>query len=176
MKALPATQWLKEKNSSLRSALLIFGGLLCLNLAVYGFLIAPSLAWQRTSEAKYSELRKRHAEAVLFQKQKPEFAGIMAGIPAQKDMPLLVKELVQTARRLNLAVASVKYDIPKRTSGELAMLPFSFPTEGRYPDLKRFIYEVETADRLVGIQTLRLGSDQGKVRLDMKLVTYVKEQ
>jgi Tfp pilus assembly protein PilO len=171
-----APQWLKGRNNTLRTAALVFGCLVCLNLALYGFLIAPSIAWQRTAETRYSELRRRHAEAVLFQKQKPGFAGILAGIPTQKDMPLLVKELVQTARRLHLAVASVKYDIPTRTSGELAMLAFSFPIEGRYPDIKRFIYEVETADRLVGIQNLRLGSDQGKVKLDMKLVTYIKGQ
>jgi hypothetical protein len=35
---------------------------------------------------------------------------------------------------------------------------------------------VETSDRLVGIQELKLDSDQGKVRLEMKLVTYIKEQ
>jgi len=73
-------------------------------------------------------------------------------------------------------VSSVKYDIPKRASGELALLTFSFPAEGRYPDIKRFIYEVETSNRLVGIQELKLDSDQGKVRLEMKLVTYIKEQ
>jgi Tfp pilus assembly protein PilO len=171
-----APQWLKGKNNTLRTAALVFGCLAAMNLALYGFLVAPSIALQGTLEAKYSELRKRHAEAVLFQKQRAEFAGLQAGIPAQKDMPLLVKELVQTARRLNLAVDSVKYDIPKRTSGELAMLSFSFPIEGKYPDIKRFIYEIETADRLVGIQNVKLGAEQGKVKLEMKLLTYIKGQ
>jgi len=116
----------------------------------------------------------RHAEAVLFKEQKPLFAGLLAGIPAQKDMPLLVKELEQMAKRLNLAVAAINYDIPQRESGELAMLSFSFPVEGRYPDIKRFIYEVETSGRIIGIQNVTMDSNQGRVKLQMKLLTYVR--
>jgi Tfp pilus assembly protein PilO len=167
--------WLREKDKRLRTAALVFSVFLVLDLLLYGVFIAPSVAWLATWEAKYGALRKRHAEAILFKNQKSSFVGIMAGIPAQKDMPLLVKDLVQTARRLNLSVASVKYDIPKRGSGELAMLTFSFPAEGRYADLKRFVYEVETSDQLVGIQEMKLDSDQDKVKMEMKLLTYIKE-
>jgi Tfp pilus assembly protein PilO len=116
----------------------------------------------------------RHAEAALFNEQKPLFAGLLAGIPAQKDMPLLVKELEQMAKRLNLSVAAINYDMPQRESGELAMLSFSFPVEGRYPDIKRFIYEVETSGRVIGIQDVKLDSDKGRVKLQLKLMTYVR--
>jgi Tfp pilus assembly protein PilO len=164
------------KDKRLRAAALVFTVLVVLDLLLYGVFIAPSAAWLDTWEAKYGELRRRHAEAVLFKNQKSSFTGIMSGIPAQKDMPLIVKDLVQTARRLNLSVSSVKYDIPKRASGELAMLAFSFPAEGRYADLKQFVYDVETSDRLVGIQDMKMDSDQGKVKMEMKLLTYIKEQ
>jgi Tfp pilus assembly protein PilO len=168
--------WLKERDKRLRRAAFVFTAFLVLDLLLYGFFVAPSAAWLATWEAKYGELRRRHAEATLFKNQKSSFSGILAGIPAQKDMPLLVKDLVQTARLLNLSVSSVKYDIPKRASGELATLAFSFPAEGRYADLKRFVYDVETSDRLVGIQEMKMDSDQGKVKMEMKLLTYIKEQ
>jgi len=125
-------------------------------------------------ETRYGELRQRHAEAVLFEKQKTSFTGIMAGVPSQKDMPLLVKDLVQKARMLNLGVDSVKYDMTKGVGGELAAVAFSLPAQGSYSGIKRFIYEVETADRLVGIQNVKLEADQGQVKLDMKVVTYIK--
>lgn len=173
---IQALPWLKGINRDLRAAALVCGVLVCVNLLLYGALIAPSAARLKTGETRYAELRRRNAEAVLFKKQRPLFAGMKSGIPAQKDMPLLVKEFVQTARRLHLSVASIQYDMPKGTSGELAMLALSFPAEGRYPDIKRFIYEVETSDRLVGIQDLKLDADQGRVKLAMKLVTYVKGQ
>jgi Tfp pilus assembly protein PilO len=151
-------------------------GLVCADLLLYSVLIAPSAARLKAAEIRSAELRQRHAEAVLFKKQRQLFAGIMAGIPAQKDMPILVKELVQTARRLNVSVASVKYDMPKQAGGEFTLLTFSFPAEGRYQDIKRFIYDVETADRLVGIRDMKLDAEKGRVRLEMKLVTYVKGQ
>jgi Tfp pilus assembly protein PilO len=163
-------------NKRLRAAALVFAVFLVLDIVLYGVFIAPSAARVATWEAKYGELRKRHAEAVLFGNQKSAFAGIMSGIPAQKDMPLLVKDLVQAARRQNLTVSSVKYDIPKRASGELAILAFSFPAEGKYADIKRFVYEVETSDRIVGIQEMKMDSDQGTVKMEMKLLTYIKEQ
>jgi len=151
-----------------------FAVLVCINLLLYFFVIAPSRAELKSGETKSSELRQRHAEAVLFSKQKPLFTGILAGIPAQKDMPLLVKDIVQMARNLRLAVAPINYDIPRQESGELAMLSFSFPVEGKYSDIKRFIFEVETSDRLIGIQDVKLASDQSTVKLQMKLMTYVR--
>ena len=169
-----AREWLRRQNKQLRLAVLVFSALLAADLLLYVFAIVPSAARLSSTELRYRDLRKRHAEAVLFEKQKPTFAGIMAGIPAQKDMPLLVKDLVQTAKQLKLGVASVKYDIPKRAGEELALLTFSFPAVGRYPDIKRFIYNVETSDRLVGIKGLTMDADRGTVKLEMKLVTYVK--
>ncbi len=166
--------WLRENSKQLRTDAIVFAVLVCINLVLYFSLIAPSEARLKTGEAQFPELRMRHAEAMLFKEQKPLFAGLLDGIPAQKDMPLLVKELEQMAKRLNLAVAAINYDIPRRESGELAMLSFSFPVEGRYPDIKRFIYEVETSGRLIGIQDVNLESDQGKVRVRMKLMTYVR--
>lgn len=168
-------QWLRESRK-VRTAALVFAGFVFLNLLLYVLLIAPSAARLSTRQVKFGELRKRHTEAVFFQRQKQAFAGIRDGIPAQKDMPLLVKELVQTARKLNLSVGAINYDIPRRGSGELAMLAFTFPAEGRYADVKRYIFEVETSEHLVGIQDVQFDSDRGRVKLTMKLMTYIREQ
>jgi len=166
--------WFRENSKQLRMFAIVIAFLVCINLLLYFFLIAPSEAWLRSGEAKSVELRMRHAEALAFKGQKPLIAGLLEGIPEQKDMPLFVKELEQMAKRLNLSVAAINYDIPQRESGELAMLTFSFPVEGRYPDIKRFIYEVETSGRLIGIQDVKLESDKGMVKLQMKLITYVR--
>lgn len=171
---VPASFRVNDKR--IRTAAMIFAGLLVLDLFLFGVLASPYSLRLSAFEDKYRELRKRRADAVMFKQQKSSVSGVIAGVPAQKDMPLLVKDLVQNARRLNLSVSSVKYDIPVRASGELALLSFSFPAEGRYADIKRFVYEVETSDRLVGIENLKMDSEKGIVRMDMKLLTYVKEQ
>ena len=168
---LPA---LLRENNKLRAAALLCIGLVCATLLVYFAALAPSVTRLRDLESRYAELRKKHSEALLFQKQKELFTGFRSGIPTQKDMPLLVKDLVQTARKLNLSVAGITYDIPRRAKDDITMLTFSFPAEGAYPNVKRFIHEIETSDRLVGIQDLKIESDQGKVKLQLKLVTYIR--
>lgn len=165
---------LLRENKKLRNAVLICLGLVCAALLLYLVALAPSVSHLRGLEARYAELRKKHTEALLFQKQKELFSGFRTGIPTQKDMPLLVKDLVQTARKLNLVVAGITYDIPRRGKDDITTLSFSFPAEGAYPNVKRFIHEIETSDRLVGIQDLKLDSDQGRVKLQMKLVTYIR--
>jgi len=145
-----------------------------LNLLVYGVVVAPAARRLAGDRQQYGELKKEHAEAVLFQKQKQFFAGIISGIPAQKDVPLLIKDLVQAARRLNLSVGAVNSDIPTPVRGGLTMLTFTFPASGAYGDIKRFIYEVETSDRIVGIQDVKLSSEKGRVSMQMKLVTYIR--
>jgi len=162
------------ENRKLRTIALICAALISANVLFSLFVAAPSAAGLRELESRYAEFRKRNAEAVQFQKQKQDLAGIMTGIQTQKDMPLLVKDLVQTARGLKLKVGPINYDIPKPGSGGLAMLTFSFPAEGRYPDIKRFLYETETSPRLVGIQDVKLDGEKGGVKLQVKLVTYIK--
>ncbi len=175
IKSIRTPAWLNWKDKRLRAALLFFVGFFVLDLVLYNAFIVPPASELSAGEVRYRILRKRHVEAVLFNKQKNAFKGIIKGMPAQQDMPLLLKSLVQMAHQLNLSVSSVKYDIPQE-SGEFTMLSFSFPAEGQYGNVKRFIYDVETSDRLVGIQELKMDSDNGLVKMEMKLLTYIKGQ
>jgi len=158
----------------LRTLALLGSGLVVINLFVYGVVVAPAARRLAADRQQYGELKKEHAEAVLFQKQKRLFAGLISGIPTQKDVPLLLKDLVQAARRLNLSLEAINSDIPTPGRGGLTMLTFTFPASGAYADIKRFIYEVETSDRIVGIQDVKLGSEKGRVKMQMKLVTYIR--
>ena len=158
----------------LRVLAAVCAGLIVLNLLLYAFIVVPAAARLEASRQQYADLKREYAAAALFQKQKKIFAGLMSGIPTQKDVPILIKDLAQTARRLNLSVDAINSDIPAQGAGGLTMLTFNFPAAGTYPDVKRFIYQVETSSRLVGIQDLKLASEKGRVKFQMKLVTYIR--
>jgi len=162
------------KTKKLKVAALAVVALISVNLLLYIGIIMPWTTQFKKNESMLIELKKKHANAVQFNKQKQLLNNMQIGAPTQKDMPLFVKEFVQTARTLHLSVASIKYDISRRTTGEPAMLAFSFPVEGKYPDIKRFIYEVETSSRFIGIKNMKLTSDKGVVKIDLKLITYIK--
>ncbi len=158
----------------LRAAFILFACLSSVDLTAYFLFLTPAAAWNKQADDRHAELRKRYADAVLFKKQKNELGVLKAGIPTQKDMPLLVKDLTQIARRLRLGVAAITSDIPKRSKDGLTMLSFSFPVEGSYPDIKRFIYEIETTGRMLAIEGMDVARDQNRVKLQMRLVTYIK--
>ena len=158
----------------LRVIAALCAGLVTLNVLVYAFAVVPAAERLTASRHQQADLRREHAEALLFQKQRQVFTGLMAGIPTQKDVPLMIKELAQTARRLNLSMDAISSDIPTQGVGGLTMLTFIFPAAGTYADVKRFIYEIETSSRMVGIQDLKLASEKGRVKLQMKLVTYIR--
>lgn len=164
--------WIK-RNRGLQAAGLACACFLALNLVFYLMTIRPLVSDLSMRESRNAELRKQHAEGVLFQKQRKTFGSLSAGVPTQKDMPLLVKDLGQAARGLHLSVGSVNYEIP-RSTGEITMLAFTFPVTGKYADLKRFAYEVETSRRPVGIETFELKSGRGGVEMNLKLITYVR--
>lgn len=148
--------------------------MLALNLLLLAFVVRPAAARLEKAQTAQGELKRQNADALLFQKQKKAIAGIATGIPSQKDVPLLIKEIVQTARRRNLTVGAINSDIPTAGRAGVALLTFTVPVTGAYPDIKRFIYDIETTDRFVGVQGLDLKADKNAVKLEMKLLTYIK--
>ncbi len=148
--------------------------MIVLDVVVLAFAVTPAEHRLGEQQTRYRELKKQYADAVLFRKQKETLRGLQTGIPTQKDVPILIKELVQSARRLGLAVGAINSDIPQPGSGGLTMLTFSVPVSGAYGNIKRVIYDIETSDRVIGIQELKLSGEKGKVGLQMKLVTYIR--
>lgn len=141
---------------------------------VYVLALAPASARLAAQQDAHATMKRQFAEALLFKKQRNLLAGITADLGGQKDIPLLIKDLVQSARRLNLSVGAIKSDTPASAGQGLSMVTFSVPVTGTYPNIKRFIYDVETTSKLVGIRDLKLSSDEGRVKLEMKLVTYIQ--
>ncbi len=164
-----------RRNRKLQAAALICGGLLLLNAVFLAAVVRPAAAKRAQQGSHIADLRKRYATGILYQQQRKDIGTLVASMPTQKDMPLLIKELEQAARKLGLRVGPVNYDISRKGAEGMTMLTFSFPVNGRYADLKRFVYEVETSPRLVGIESLEIRADQkGTPALALKLMTYVK--
>ena len=145
-----------------------------LDLLLFILLVTPAAARLETATVATTDLKRRNAEAVLFQRQKTTFSGMAAGIPSQKDVPIVIRDIVQTARKLNLAVGAVNSDIPSTGNQGMAQLTFLVPVAGSYSDIKRFIYSMESTDRLIGIRDLSLKADKGRVSMSINLVTYIK--
>jgi len=144
------------------------------NAVIFGVSVAPAAHRLSAEQGRMAELRRRYADALLFQKQKQALAGLNEGILMQKDVPLLLKDLVQMARKRGLRVDTINSDIPTPSAGGLTLLTFTVPVSGSYSGCKRYIHDLETADRLVGIQGIRFSTEQRAVNLELKLITYIR--
>lgn len=157
----------------LRAAAVVFLAVAVLDAALYLFLVSPSAEQLEASRAGYANLKKQYADAVLYQSRRQAFAGLKKGALFQKDVPLIINEVVKTAKVLGLSVESINSDIPQ-ASGGLIPVTFTVPVSGAYQDIKRFIFAVETSERLIGIDDLKFSADKGRVKLQMKIVTYIR--
>jgi Tfp pilus assembly protein PilO len=144
------------------------------NVALYSGAVAPAAGRLAAEKDRLAVLKRQYADALLFQKQKQALAGLNKGVLTQKDVPLLIKDLVQMARRRGLTVGGINSDIPAPAAGGLTLLAFTVPLEGNYANCKRYTHDVETTDRLIGIQGVRFASEQQKVKLELKLITYIR--
>jgi Tfp pilus assembly protein PilO len=158
----------------LRPAVAILLVAAAVNALVFGIAVAPAVRRMHAEQEKLAELRRRFADALLFQKQKQALAGLNEGILTQKDVPLLLKDLVQMARRRGLSSGTINSDMPTPSSGGLTLLAFTVPLSGNYANGKRYIHDLETSDLLVGIQDARFSKEKQTVKLDLKLITYIR--
>lgn len=164
------------RNRRLQAAFLALTVLVLVAALVYLAAVRPLSGDLEEQRQRIAGMRRDISAAVVFEQQQKSAGSISTAVLTQKDMPLLVKDLVQRARQAGLSVGSVDYEIPRSGGGGLAKLVFHFPVVGRYPDLKRFIFELETSSRMIGIEELDLRSAQMLVALDLQLVTYVRGQ
>ena len=74
IQTVKAQRWLAEIPRKLRVAALTFAGLVCVDLILYGFLVAPSMAQIRAGEKRYWETKRalhrgrtvQEAETLLY--------------------------------------------------------------------------------------------------------------
>lgn len=163
-----------QAGKRLRAATILLAAAVLADAVLYGAAVAPAADRLAAEADRLASLKRQYADALLFQKQKQALAGLNKGALTQKDVPLLIKDLVQMARRRDLAVGAINSDIPAPAAGGLTMLAFTVPLEGSYANCKRYIHDVETTDRLIGIQGVRFASEKQKVKLEMKLITYIR--
>jgi len=122
--------------------------------------------------------RRKHADAVLFQKAETGSLPVSpCGHPCAEGRAAgMIKDLVQAARRLKLSVEAINSDIgPRRGRGGADHgLRSTFPAvRGPMPTSSGWHLrgrDLRTA--LWGSRDVKLGSEKGRVKMQMKLVTY----
>ncbi|MBI5492849.1 MAG: type 4a pilus biogenesis protein PilO [Deltaproteobacteria bacterium] len=99
------------------------------------------------------------------------------GLPDANELTGILKEVLESARRNDLKAPAGSYSPEAVKDTDISRYTISLPVEGRYQQIKRFIYEIESSKRPVVIEEITLASGRGEdgaIGLNIRLSAYYR--
>lgn len=137
------------------------------------------------AEGARAQLEKDWASArqVLMQhreakKARKDLSQVWAVLPAERDFAPLALGISEEAKRDHVTLPALSYKTEPTVVAGTSKGLLQGPMSGRYEDLRRFIYDLETAEELLFIEDLELarsGSPQDQMlTFNIKIATYLR--
>ena len=118
---------------------------------------------------------KYPVRAGSFDKTLGEINTFEERLPSGKEITKVLDEVFTIARKNGLDISTGDYSAQTVDEAEFSRYTISFPVEGRYGDIKKFIYGLETSRYPVIIEEItfsRSKKSKGTIELRIKLSTY----
>lgn len=121
------------------------------------------------------QLLMRHREA---RKAKTDLAQVWAMLPAERDFSPLALGISEEAKRDRVNLPALSYRTEPTTVANTSKGLLQGSMSGRYEDLRRFIYDLETAEEFLLIEDIELARSsaaQGQtLTFNIKIATYLR--
>jgi hypothetical protein len=169
----------------------ILGVLLAANLIAAGLVLFPpggsaedldrqltSLQSQILSKKVLLERTKQHAAAVERGKAEGDQFVNDYFLASRTSFEMLVSDLDSAATQAKIQPREHGFSRePIEGSDSMSLMSITASYEGTYPDLMRFVHEIDKSPRLLIIESLTAAPQQGsdKLTVSMKLDTLVRE-
>ena len=145
---------------------------------IHSFMVLPAETRVAQLEHDWSSARNTLVQHREAKRVIQDLNHVLNGIPAREDFTPLALGITDEATRNRVSLPSLTYKIDE-TSGPLATRAvFQGSFKGRYVDLRRFIFQLESAEELLFIEDLDVvGSRQQAnqpVTFKMRIATYLK--
>ncbi|MBI5561017.1 MAG: type 4a pilus biogenesis protein PilO [Deltaproteobacteria bacterium] len=145
-------------------------------LAINGVITVAVTARQkeeiRLLEEKVASLSRRAALKTNI----PEDIGTFEKrLPDSKGLTKVIGDVFSAAKKNGLAVPAGDYSPETSSEAGFSRYTVSFPVEGRYPEIKKFIYDLETLKHPVVIEEIafsRSKKSEGTIELRLRLSVY----
>jgi Tfp pilus assembly protein PilO len=129
-------------------------------------------------ELEWNQARQeynRHKEA---QKARKDLAQVWSALPVEQDFAPLALGITEEAKRDRVILPALSYKTESTPAANTSKGVLQGTMTGRYEDLRRFLYDVETAEELVYIEDLELvpsGNLQDQtLTFNIKIATYLR--
>jgi hypothetical protein len=153
-------------------------GLLFMLFLVHDLGVASAQASRERLENEWAATRQAllyHREA---RKAKQDLSRVWAVLPAERDFTPLALGISDEAKRDRVTLPGLSYKTEPTLIANTSKGLLQGPMTGRYEDLRRFIYGLETAEELVFIEDLELARSGGlldaSLTFNIKIATYLR--
>jgi hypothetical protein len=153
-------------------------GLLFMLFLVHDLGVASAQASRERLEKEWAATRQAlmyHREA---RKAKQDLSRVWAALPAERDFTPLALGISDEAKRDRVTLPGLSYKTEPTLIANTSKGLLQGPMTGRYEDLRRFIYGLETAEELVFIEDLELarsgGAQDALLTFNIKIATYLR--
>lgn len=123
------------------------------------------------------QLLMQHREA---RKTRKDLSQVWATLPAERDFAPLALGISEEAKRDRVTLPALSYKTEPTLVANTSKGLLQGSMNGRYEDLRRFIYDLETAEELLLIEDLELarsGSAQDQaLTFNIKIATYLRAE
>jgi len=145
---------------------------------VFGLFVSRQEREIASYEMKVEELRAmsspRHGGGAAAAVRIKEFRE---ELPDGDELASILNEVFDSAGRNGIRIPSGSYNPAPSKDGRASRYVFTLPVEGRYADLKRFLYELESSARPLMVEDITLtGSRAGEsgIGLGIRMSVYYR--
>lgn len=123
------------------------------------------------------QLLMHHREA---RKARKDLSQVWAVLPAERDFAPLALGISEEAKRDRVTLPALSYKTEPTLVANTSKGLLQGSMSGRYEDLRRFIYDLETAEELLFIEDLELarsgGAQDQTLTFNIKIATYLRAE
>ena len=129
-------------------------------------------------ELEWNQARQEFIHHKAVQRAQKDLAQVWSVLPVERDFAPLALGITEEAKRNRVILPALSYKTESTPVANTSKGVLQGTMTGRYEDLRRFLYDVETAEELVYIEDLELvhsDSQQDKtLTFNIKIATYLR--
>ncbi len=138
---------------------------------------AQGLKQLESEETKARQELLHHKEAMRARK---DLARVWAVLPEERDFAPLALGITEEAKRNRVTLPALSYKTESTPVANTSKGVLQGTMTGRYEDLRRFLYDIETAEELVYIEDLDLipstNSQESMLTFNIRIATYLRNE
>jgi Tfp pilus assembly protein PilO len=129
-------------------------------------------------ESEWLQARKSHQFHLEAQRAKRDLAQVWAALPEERDFAPLALGITDEAKRNQVILPALSYKTESTPVSTISRGILQGTMTGKYEDLRRFLYDIETAEELVYIEDMELVRSAERqdhlLTFNIKIATYLK--